>query len=102
MQRDRPMQLLLGSTAFAAALVAVPAFAQQPPTARSEQAQTPQSEKSVVVDTTVADTPAAKVETTTEVITPVSDRPALDAEHPIAQEVQAVVDGKKNYTAPTS
>ncbi|MEQ1610350.1 MAG: hypothetical protein ABL956_15495 [Hyphomonadaceae bacterium] len=96
------MQLLLGSTAFAAALVAVPAFAQQPPTARSEQAQTPQSEKSVVVDTTVADTPAAKVETTTEVITPVSDRPALDAEHPIAQEVQAVVDGKKNYTAPTS
>lgn len=101
MQRDNPMKLLLASTAFAVALFAAPAFAQQPPTeptAPTEQAQPPQSDKSVVIDTTVTDTPAAKVETTTEVIAPVSDRPALDAEHPIAPEVQAVVDSKKNYT----
>jgi len=92
------MKFLFASTAFAVALMTAPAFAQQPPTASTEQAQPPQPEKRVVIDTSVSDTPAAKVETTTEVITPISDHPALDAEHPIAPEVQAVVDSKKNYT----
>ena len=52
----------------------------------------------MIIDTTVKETPSATVETTTEVIAPVSGRPELDAEHPIAPEVQAVVDAKKNYT----
>jgi hypothetical protein len=61
-------------------------------------AQPPEPKKQVVVDTTVSETPVATVETTTEVIAPVSDRPTLDANHPIAPEVHAIVAAKKNYT----
>jgi ABC-type amino acid transport substrate-binding protein len=60
--------------------------------------QPPQPQTSVTVDTTTHETAAAQVETTTEVITPVSGRPALDAEYPIAPEVKAVVAAKKKYT----
>lgn len=60
--------------------------------------QPPEPKKQVIVDASVKETPTATVETTTEIITPVSGRPALDPDHPIAPEVQAVVDMKKNYT----
>lgn len=97
------MNRLLASSAIVIALAVAPAYALQPPTATETQdsavaTEAPQPEKSVTIDTTVEDTPSATVETTTEVIEPVSGRPALDEEHPIAPEVQAVVDAKKNYT----
>lgn len=120
------MKRLLASAAIAAALAA-PAFAQQPPatpdTVQSntvttqgqvtvqgaepstvepatptEVADAPQPLTSVTIDTAVDETPSATVETTTEIITPVSTRPTLDAEHPIAPEVHAIVAAKKNYT----
>jgi hypothetical protein len=101
------MKSVLVSAAFAA-LVAAPAIA-QPPTGTTtegnvkvEEAVTPpvqaQSSTQVTVDTTVEETTTARVETTTEVIAPVSDRPALDATNPIAPEVQALVQSKPNYT----
>ncbi|HEX5007348.1 MAG TPA: hypothetical protein VFV70_09565 [Hyphomonadaceae bacterium] len=54
----------------------------------------------VVVDkvTTVEKTEDATVTKTTAVATPVSGRPELDPDNPIAPEVQAVVQKKKNYT----
>jgi hypothetical protein len=61
-------------------------------------ADPPQPKTSVSVDTEVSETPTATVETKTEVITPVSGRPALDPNHPIAPEVQAVVAAKKSST----
>lgn len=60
----------------------------KPPTARTQ----------VTVDTDVLEAADATIETTTEVIKPVSARPPLDPETPIAPEVQAVVDSKQNYT----
>jgi len=66
-----------------------------PPT---ETADLPQPRTQVNVDTTVRETPTAVIETTTETITPVSDRPELDPDNPIAPEVHAVVQSKPNYT----
>jgi hypothetical protein len=48
--------------------------------------------------TTIERTEAAKVETKTEVITPVSGRPTLDPENPISPEVAAVVNSGRKYT----
>jgi hypothetical protein len=48
--------------------------------------------------TTVERTPTATVETKTEVITPVSGRPTLNPDNPIAPEVAAVVNSGKKYT----
>lgn len=111
------MKTLLASTALAIAFAAAPAYAQQPPTPETAQGQitvqgaepavvettlaapeAPQPNTTVVIDTEVRETPAATVETTTEIITPVSDRPALDPNNPIAPEVKALVDSKKSYT----
>ena len=97
------MKRLLASSAIAIAFAVAPAYALQPPTTNETvdsalTTEAPQPEKSVIIDTTVKETPSATVETTTEVIAAVSGRPELDAEHPIAPEVQAVVDSKKNYT----
>lgn len=75
--------------AVLATMLASPAFA---------QAEPPANTPLVVSKTTVEETPAATVETTTEAIIPVSDRPALNPENPIAPEVQAVVDTNKRYT----
>ncbi len=61
-------------------------------------ADAPQPQTSITIDTVVSETPSATVETTTEIITPVSDRPTLDAANPIAPEVHAIVAAKKNYT----
>ncbi len=83
------MKLLLASTALAV-MFAAPAVAQPP-------AETPTVQTSITVDTDVKETPTATVETRTEVIAPVAG-PQLDPEHPIAPEVQALVDAKKNYT----
>lgn len=64
----------------------------------AETTELPQPRTQVTVDTSVRETPTAVIETTTETITPVSDRPALDPENPIAPEVQALVESKPNYT----
>jgi len=113
------MKRLFASSALAVAFAVAPAYAQPPTTPDTIQsnvtvqgaapstvttttgvapAEAPRPQTSVTIDTAVTNTPSARVETTTEVITPVSGRPALDVGHPIAPEVQAVVDGKKNYT----
>ena len=64
----------------------------------SSQQEPPPNKTSVTVDSTTQQTADARIDTTTEVIKPVSDRPKLDETHPIAPEVQAVVDTKKRYT----
>jgi hypothetical protein len=61
-------------------------------------AESPDNKQQVTVDTDVQQRAGATVETRTETITPVSGRPALDPDNPIAPEVQAVVDKKKRYT----
>jgi hypothetical protein len=127
------MKRILASVALAA-ILAAPAFAQQPPTdtvpsssvtaegsvrvegvapdkvlgaidtkelvdgATSTAAQPPQPKTQVTVETKVDETSTATIETKTEVIEPVSDRPTLDPSNPIAPEVKAVVDGKTRYT----
>lgn len=127
------MKRILASAALAA-LLAAPAFAQQPPTdtvpsssvtaegsvrvegvapdkvlgaidttelvdgATSPAGQPPQPKTQVTVETKVDETPTATIETKTEVIEPVSDRPPLDPSNPIAPEVKAVVVGKARYT----
>lgn len=58
----------------------------------------PEARTQVTVDTSIQETPTAIVETKTEVIAPVSDRPALDPANPIAPEVQALVTSKARYT----
>ncbi len=58
----------------------------------------PQPKTQVTIDTSVRETPTAIIETTTETVTPVSDRPALDPQNPIAPEVQALVRSKPGYT----
>lgn len=64
----------------------------------SPEAEPPQPSTQITVQTTVSETPTATIETKTEVIAPVADRPALDPANPIAPEVQAVVADKSNYT----
>jgi hypothetical protein len=58
----------------------------------------PNADTQVTVDTKVEQRADATVETKTETITPVSSRPALNLENPIAREVQAVVEKKRRYT----
>lgn len=121
------MKSLLATAAAVAILAAFPAFT-QPPTVVTEgnvriegvapekvlgaidtekladdgqpgeTADAPAAATSVSVETKVEETPTARIETTTEVITPVSTRPELDATNPIAAEVQALVKWKSNYT----
>jgi hypothetical protein len=71
---------------------------EQPPESAPPESGAPEARTSVTVDTSVRETPTAVVETTTEVIAPVSTRPALDPANPIAPEVQALVDQKPRYT----
>ncbi len=86
------MRYALASTLAAVAFAAAPVLAQPP------VAEPPQPQTSVTVDTQVTQTPTATVETTTETVTPVSTRPEVNPENPIAPEVQAVVQMKKAYT----
>ncbi len=79
-----PTKLVDGAQADAA----VPATQPMPPS------NTPL----VLSKTTVVETPDATIEQTSETIIPVSDRPALNPENPIAPEVQAIIASKKNYT----
>jgi len=61
--------------------------------------ESPPPNKSEVTEvTTVEHTPTAKVETTTEIVTPVSGRPTLNPSNPIAPEVAAVVNSGRKYT----
>jgi hypothetical protein len=77
---------LVGETAIDAdAKVAVNS---EPPAPRS----------TISVDTSTKQTAGAIVETKTEVITPVSDRPKLNSANPIAPEVLAVANSGKKYT----
>lgn len=87
------MKNLFASAALAV-LFAAPVCAQTP----QESAALPTNTPVVVSKTTVVETPTATIEQTSETIIPVSDRPALNPENPIAPEVQAVIDTKKNYT----
>lgn len=127
------MKRILVSAALAA-ILAAPAFAQQPPTdtvpsssvtaegsvrvegvatdkvlgaidtkalvdgATAPDAEPPAAKTQVTVETKVDETSTATIETKTEVIEPVSDRPTLDPSNPIAPEVKAVVDGKARYS----
>jgi hypothetical protein len=61
-------------------------------------AEPPKVDTQVTVDTKVEQRADAVVETRTETITPVSGRPELNPENPIAPEVQAVVEKKRRYT----
>lgn len=119
------MKLAIASVAVAVVLAA-PAFA-QPPAVSTEgsvkvegvapekvlgaidttqlvegsatvEAQPPTPKTQVTVETEVDETPTATIETKTEVIEPVSDRPSLDPANPIAPEVQALVEEKPRYT----
>jgi len=58
----------------------------------------PAPKAAISVDTSTKQTADAIVETKTEVITPVSDRPKLDPANPIAPEVLAVANSGKKYT----
>lgn len=84
------MKHVLALTVVAVVFTA-PALAQPP-------AEIPQPQTSVTVDTQVSETPTAIIETKTETVAPVSTRPAVDPENPIAPEVKAIVAAKKNYT----
>jgi hypothetical protein len=86
------MKILLVSSALAAASFLAPAFAQEVPQ------DAPKAKSNVTVETNIQQTPSATVETRIETITPVSDRPKLDPETPIAPEVQAVASSGKKYT----
>ena len=96
------MKFLLVSSALAAASFLAPAFAQEvpqqvaPPSEQSLDA--PKAKANVTVETDIAQTPTATVEQRVETITPVSDRPKLDPDTPIAPEVQAVASSGKKYT----
>jgi hypothetical protein len=86
------MKILLVSSALVAASFLAPAFAQEVPQ------EAPKAKANVTVETDIAQTPTATVEKRVETITPVSDRPKLDPETPIAPEVQAVASSGKKYT----
>ncbi len=103
------MKFLLASSALAAAFAIAPAYAQQAPSPKpatvesttevTVTSESPPLNKAEVSEvTTIERTEAAEVETKTEVITPVSGRPTLDPENPIAPEVAAVVNSGKKYT----
>src|SRR5262245_22987420 len=94
------MKILLVSSALAAASFLAPAFAQEvPQQAPADQAvDAPKPKTNVTVETDVQQTPGATIETRKETATPVSDRPKLDPENPIAPEVQAVASSGKKYT----
>lgn len=92
------MKTLL-ATAALAALLAAPAFAQPPSGAPAPTiTDAPPNTPLVLKNTVVEDTANATIEKTTEAIIPVSERPALDPNNPIAPEVKAVVAAKKHYT----
>lgn len=118
------MKLALASVALAAVLAA-PALAQPPVAtegsvkvegvapekvlgaidttqlvdgAATADAEPPTPKTQVTVETEVQETATATIETKTEVIEPVSDRPALDSANPVAPEVQALVEDKPSYT----
>jgi hypothetical protein len=95
------MKILLVSSALAAASFLAPAFAQEVPqqvAPPAGQVDAPKAKANVTVETDIAQTPSATIETRKETITPVSDRPKLDPEVPIAPEVQAVASSGKKYT----
>jgi hypothetical protein len=96
------MKILLVSSALAAASFLAPAFAQEAPQHAAPPAEqslnAPKAKTNVTVETNIAQTPTATVEQRVETITPVSDRPKLDPETPIAPEVQAVASSGKRYT----
>jgi hypothetical protein len=70
----------------------------QPAPADEQPQVQAQAKTQVTVDETTVQTADAKIETKVETITPVSDRPKVDPETPIAPEVQAVVESGKKYT----
>ena len=96
------MKILLACSALAAVSFLAPAFAQEVPQQVSPPAEqavdAPKAKANVTVETDIAQTPTATIETRKETITPVSDRPKLDPETPIAPEVQAVASSGKKYT----
>jgi hypothetical protein len=108
------MKILLVSSALAAASFFAPAFAQQVTPSHDstveghaavqldqpapDQAVAPKPKTSVTIETDVEQTTTAKVETRKETIVPVSDRPALNPENPIAPEVAAVATSGRKYT----
>jgi hypothetical protein len=94
------MKILLVSSALAAASFLAPAFAQEvPQQAPADQVlDAPKPKAQVTVETDIKQTPGATVETRIETSTPVSGRPKLDPDHPIAPEVQAVASSGKKYT----
>jgi len=61
-------------------------------------AKVPAETTSVTVETTVEEALTARLETTTEIITPAATRPERDTTNPIAPEVQALAETKSNYT----
>jgi hypothetical protein len=87
------MKIALASTVFAAMLVAAPVFSQEPPSDIPPNAKT-----RVTVDTTIKDKEDSTVKTINKEFTPVSGRPAIDPNRPIAPEVLAVVNRGKRYT----
>jgi hypothetical protein len=73
----------------------------QPPAEQGkvvETSEAPPAKAAISVDTSTKQTADAIVETKTEVITPVSDRPKLNPDNPIAPEVLAVANSGKKYT----
>jgi hypothetical protein len=64
----------------------------------AETSQVPPPKAAVSVDTSTKQTADATIDTKTEVITPVSDRPKLNPDNPIAPEVLAVANSGKRYT----
>lgn len=94
------MKTLLASAALAV-LLAGPALAQPPsdqPAETPTVTDAPPNTTVVLKNTVVEDTAKATIEKTTEAIIPISPRPLLDPENPIAPEVKAVVASKKHYT----
>jgi hypothetical protein len=89
------MKIALASTALAFVLAAGPAYSQQP---NSTSDIPPNPKMRVTVDKTVKEKEDATVKTVTKEFTPVSGRPAMNPDRPIAPEVKDVVFRKKNYT----
>jgi hypothetical protein len=73
----------------------------QPPAEQDKVAETsevPPPKAAISVDTSTKQTADATIDTKTEVITPVSDRPKLNPDNPIAPEVLAVANSGKKYS----
>jgi hypothetical protein len=77
-------------------LVDEPAVTADAQVAVTSEPPTPKS--AISVDTSTRQTADAIIDTKTEVITPVSDRPKLDPSNPIAPEVLAVANSGKKYS----